>query len=604
MTAASILPLELQGVSLERDRQRLLKAVSVRIAEGPKTIVLGPNGAGKSLLLRLCHGLIAPSEGSGVVAWRGGPRSAALPGDGDAAPGHAAPLGRRQYRLRARPAPCPPAGAPAAGRAEALERTGLGAFARVPARVLSFGEQQRLALARSWALKPQVLFLDEPTANLDPAATHVIEDAIVAMAQEGTKIIMTTHDLGQARRLADEVMFLHRGRLLEHARGYLRSLPGRRTSSPAPSCGASCSGGSAASSPRPRPARRAFPFCTETLSLFCRSRQPACGRRRRASTRAERTMRARRIRGGPRSRPVARPSLTDALVSHARAPGVRSLPPSQRARARGIVAGLAAAALAVVLAMPGARAGDFITVASTTSTQNAGLFDRLLPLFEAETGIEVRVVAVGTGQALRLARNGDADLLLVHDKPSEEAFVAEGYGSARFDLMYNDFVVVGPASDPAGIAGADEAAAALAKIAAAEAPFVSRGDDSGTHRRERALWAAAGMDPMGASGTWYREAGQGMGATLNTASMMEAYTLADRGTWLKMRGRLDLRLLVEGDAGLRNQYGVTLVSAERHPHVKAEAARRFAEWLISPAGQAAIDGFTIDGERLFIPNAN
>ena len=277
---------------------------------------------------------------------------------------------------------------------------------------------------------------------------------------------------------------------------------------------------------------------------------------------------------------------------------------SRLTRARGIVAGLAAAALAIVLAMPQAGAGDFITVASTTSTQNAGLFDRLLPLFEAETGIEVRVVAVGTGQALRLARNGDADLLLVHDKPSEEAFVAEGYGSARFDLMYNDFVVVGPAGDPAGIAGADEAAAALARIAAVEAPFVSRGDDSGTHRRERALWAAAGLDPTGASGTWYREAGQGMGATLNTASMMEAYTLADRGTWLNMRVRLDLRLLVEGDAGLRNQYGVTLVSAEKHPHVKAEAARRFAEWLISPAGQAAIDGFTIDGERLFIPNAH
>ena len=265
---------------------------------------------------------------------------------------------------------------------------------------------------------------------------------------------------------------------------------------------------------------------------------------------------------------------------------------------------LAAFALAFLLALPGARAGDFITVASTTSTQNAGLFDHLLPLFEAESGIEVRVVAVGTGQALRLARNGDADLLLVHDKPSEEAFVAEGYGSARFDLMYNDFVVVGPAADPAGIAGLGDAAAALGLIAAAEAPFVSRGDDSGTHRREHALWAAAGVDPSGASGTWYREAGQGMGATLNTASMMEAYTLTDRGTWLKLRGRLDLRLLVEGDARLRNQYGVTLVSPEMHPHVKALLARRFAEWLISPAGQAAIDQVTIDGERLFIPNAH
>ena len=265
---------------------------------------------------------------------------------------------------------------------------------------------------------------------------------------------------------------------------------------------------------------------------------------------------------------------------------------------------LAALAFTLLLATPGARAGDFITVASTTSTQNAGLFDHLLPLFEAESGIEVRVVAVGTGQALRLARNGDADLLLVHDKPSEEAFVAEGYGSARFDLMYNDFVVVGPASDPAGIAGAEDAAAALGRIAAAAAPFVSRGDDSGTHRRERTLWAAAGLEPSGASGTWYREAGQGMGATLNTASMMEGYTLADRGTWLSMRGRLDLRVLVEGDAGLRNQYGVTLVSAEKHPHVKVALARQFADWLLSSAGQAAIDGFTIDGERLFIPNAH
>ena len=264
----------------------------------------------------------------------------------------------------------------------------------------------------------------------------------------------------------------------------------------------------------------------------------------------------------------------------------------------------AALTFALLLAVPSARAGDFITVASTTSTQNAGLFDHLLPLFEAETGIEVRVVAVGTGQALRLARNGDADLLLVHDKPSEEAFVAEGYGSERFDLMYNDFVVVGPVADPAGIAGTGDAAAALASIVAAKAPFVSRGDDSGTHRRERALWAAAGVDPTGASGTWYREAGQGMGATLNTATMMEAHTLADRGTWLSMRGRLDLRILVEGDARLRNQYGITLVSAERHPHVKAKPARRFAEWLLSPAGQAAIDGFAIDGERLFIPNAN
>ena len=277
--------------------------------------------------------------------------------------------------------------------------------------------------------------------------------------------------------------------------------------------------------------------------------------------------------------------------------------PNGRTRGR-IFRLVAVLAFALLLIAFGARAGEFVTVASTTSTQNAGLFDHLLPLFEAETGIEVRVVAVGTGQALRLARNGDADLLLVHDKPSEEAFVAEGYGSARFDLMYNDFVLVGPARDPAGVAGTSDAAAALGRIAAAKAPFVSRGDDSGTHRRERALWAAADLDPTGASGTWYREAGQGMGATLNAATMMEAYTLADRGTWLSMRGRLDLRIMVEGGAGLRNQYGVTLVSPERHPHVKAALARQFADWLVSPQGQAAIDGFTIDGERLFIPNAN
>ena len=306
--------------------------------------------------------------------------------------------------------------------------------------------------------------------------------------------------------------------------------------------------------------------------------------------------------GAPRAHPAEDPLLRTRPL---RTLSLRHRPAGPRGPLRGgrLLRLAAAFALALALVAPGAQAGDVVTVASTTSTRNAGLFDHLLPLFEAATGIEVRVVAVGTGQALRLARNGDADLLLVHDKASEEAFVAEGYGSERFDLMYNDFVLAGPAADPAGIAGMADAHAALGRIAAAQAPFLSRGDDSGTHRRERALWAAAGLDPTGASGTWYREAGQGMGATLNTAAMMEAYTLTDRGTWLKMRSRLDLRLLVEGDARLRNQYGVTLVSRERHAHVKARPARRFAEWLISPAGQAAIDRFTIDGARLFIPNA-
>lgn len=262
------------------------------------------------------------------------------------------------------------------------------------------------------------------------------------------------------------------------------------------------------------------------------------------------------------------------------------------------------AAMTLCLVSPAAFAADFIVVASTTSTKNAGLFDHILPLFEAESGIEVRVVAVGTGQAIRLARNGDADVLLVHHQASEEAFVAEGYGIERFPLMYNDFVIVGPGSDPAGIDGMTNAVAAMRKITETQAPFVSRGDDSGTHKRELSLWEAAGAQVAAASGTWYREAGQGMGATLNTAAAMEAYTLADRGTWLKQRTTLDLRLLVEGDASLHNQYGVIVVNPEKHPHVKAALAQRFVDWLVSPAGQEAIDGFTIDGERLFIPNAN
>ena len=269
---------------------------------------------------------------------------------------------------------------------------------------------------------------------------------------------------------------------------------------------------------------------------------------------------------------------------------------------RSVACGLAFT-LALAAGAAGASAGEFIVLASTTSTRNSGLFDRILPLFEAESGIAVRVVAVGTGQALRLARNGDADVLLVHHRASEEAFVAEGHGTARFDLMYNDFVLVGPADDPAGVAGARDAAAALRAIADREAPFLSRGDDSGTHKRERALWEAAERDAAAASGTWYREAGQGMGATLNTASMMAAYTLTDRATWLKQRDALDLRLLLADDSRLRNQYGVIAVSPAVHPHVRAAAARRFVGWLLSPAGQAAIGAVSIDGERLFTPNA-
>jgi tungstate transport system substrate-binding protein len=244
-----------------------------------------------------------------------------------------------------------------------------------------------------------------------------------------------------------------------------------------------------------------------------------------------------------------------------------------------------------------------ITLASTTSTENSGLFDHLLPLFTEATGISVRVVAVGTGQALRIARNGDADLLLVHHRSSEEAFVAEGYGVQRHDVMYNDFVLVGPNSDPAALRGLDDAAAALTRIAAARSPFASRGDDSGTHKKERDLWAAAGQDPVSASGTWYRETGSGMGATLNAATAMGAYALTDRATWLAFQNKGDLEVLVEGDARLFNPYGVILVNPARHPHVHAREAQTFIDWLVSENGQAAIAAFHIDGRQLFFPNA-
>jgi len=262
--------------------------------------------------------------------------------------------------------------------------------------------------------------------------------------------------------------------------------------------------------------------------------------------------------------------------------------------------------LAVMLALPlgTARADDsFIVVQSTTSTEQSGLFGHLLPLFKARTGIEVRVVAVGTGQAIKNASNGDGDVLLVHAKPDEEKFVAVGDGVKRFDVMYNDFVIVGPKGDPAGVAGMIDATAALRKIASAEARFASRGDDSGTHKAELKLWQTAGVDARAASGTWYRETGSGMGPTLNTAAGMGAYTLTDRGTWLSFQNRGELEVLVQGDGRLFNQYGVILVNPEKHPNVKAELGQQFVDWLISPQGQQAIAAFQIGGEPLFFPNA-
>ena len=250
-------------------------------------------------------------------------------------------------------------------------------------------------------------------------------------------------------------------------------------------------------------------------------------------------------------------------------------------------------------ALPGA-AQEFITVASTTSTENSGLFGFILPKFQEETGIEVRVVAQGTGQALETAKRGDADVVFVHAKPAEEAFVAEGWGVERFDVMYNDFVIVGPSADPAGIAGAASAADAMKAIAEAKAAFASRGDDSGTHQAEKALWASAGIEP---GGDWYRETGSGMGATLNTAAQLPAYALTDRGTWISFANKGDLEILYEGDPALFNQYGVILVNPEKHPHVKAEEGQAFIDWLLSAEGQAAIAAYRIDGQQLFFPDA-
>lgn len=245
----------------------------------------------------------------------------------------------------------------------------------------------------------------------------------------------------------------------------------------------------------------------------------------------------------------------------------------------------------------------FITVASTTSTENSGLFQAILPLFQHATGIAVRVVAVGTGQAIRMAERGDADVLFVHHQPSEEQFVADGFGVKRHGVMYNDFVLVGPRRDPAGIGGLADAVDGLVRIAAGQTVFVSRGDDSGTHKRELRLWQAAGIDVAAASGTWYRESGAGMGTTLNIASGMGAYTLTDRGTWLNFGNKGNLAILVESDRRLFNPYGVILVNPRRHPHVKAADGQAFIDWLLSPDGQGAIAAYRIDGQPVFFPGA-
>jgi tungstate transport system substrate-binding protein len=246
----------------------------------------------------------------------------------------------------------------------------------------------------------------------------------------------------------------------------------------------------------------------------------------------------------------------------------------------------------------------YITVASTTSTEQSGLFKHLLPMFQKKTGIQVRVVAVGTGQALDIGRRGDADVVLVHARPLEEKFMAEGQGVKRYDVMYNDFVLIGPKSDPAHVAGMKDVAAAFHKIKDAQAPFVSRGDRSGTHFAELELWKTAGIDIAKHQGPWYRDTGQGMGPALNSAAGMNAYILSDRGTWLSFNNRGELTIVVEGDKRLFNQYGVMSVNPQKHPSVKQEWGQAFVDWLISREGQQAIASYKINGEQLFFPNAH
>jgi tungstate transport system substrate-binding protein len=259
--------------------------------------------------------------------------------------------------------------------------------------------------------------------------------------------------------------------------------------------------------------------------------------------------------------------------------------------------------LALATAPPAPGQEQFITVASTTSTEQSGLFSHLLPAFVRKTGILVRVIAVGTGQALKIGEHGDADVVFVHDRPAELAFVEQGFGVDRHEVMYNDFIMVGPSQDPANIGGGKDIVAALRNIAGAKAPFLSRGDDSGTNKAEQRFWLEAGIDPKVAGQGWYKETGSGMGPTLNTAAAMDGYAISDRGTWLNFKNRQNLKIIVEGDQRLLNQYGVMLVNPEKYPHVKQELGRTFIRWLISPEGQQTIADYKINGEQLFFPNA-
>lgn len=258
--------------------------------------------------------------------------------------------------------------------------------------------------------------------------------------------------------------------------------------------------------------------------------------------------------------------------------------------------------LVLATALPAVSQEQFITVASTTSTEESGLFGHLLPAFTKKTGVQVRVIAVGTGQALKIGEHGDVDVVFVHDRPAELVFVERGHGVDRHEVMYNDFILIGPSLDPAHIGGGKDIETALQKIAEAKAPFISRGDDSGTNKAEQRFWQEAGIDPKGTGQGWYKDTGAGMGPTLNMAAAMDGYTLCDRGTWLNFKNRQNLKIVVEGDRRLFNQYGVVLVNPSKYPHVKQELGRNFIQWLISPEGQRTIADYKINGEQLFFPN--
>jgi len=267
------------------------------------------------------------------------------------------------------------------------------------------------------------------------------------------------------------------------------------------------------------------------------------------------------------------------------------------------VRSLAVAFLLLLVASSAVAQEPFITVASTTSTEESGLFGYLLPAFTKETGIQVRVVAVGTGQALKIGERGDCDVVFVHDRPAELAFLEQGFGIDRREVMYNDFILVGPNTDPAHVDGGKDIVAAFHKIAEARAPFVARGDDSGTSKAAMRLWKEAGIDPKTVGGSWYRDTGSGMGPTLNAAAEMDGYTLSDRGTWLSFKNKQNLKIVVEGDRRLFNQYGVMLVSPQKHPRVKRDLGEKFIDWLTSPDGQRTIAGYKINGAQLFFPDA-